>query len=539
MRTVPPRADSPTSMVDSGPTPSALHSIGRSTVILMAGSLCLLLFTSLGRVVVARVVTVPEWGDYNLGLTLTGLLSVVSLLGLNNAIARSISYHRDPQVRRRLVLAGLAVATSAAVVGSLGVYLLATPLATVFDRQSPSLLAEVLRLFSVTIGTQLLSSYLASIFQGLENPVPSAVFNQILAPALFAGFVGLFLVLRWQFTGTLIAYTASNAVALAGLGAYAAHRLPSRIPAGAGPPDDGSVELWPLTIAFWGVGAFQFVTAFADTLILGLYRPPSVVGEYSAAMLLARLFTVGTGGLAFIFLPVTARLSQAGSLATVRESYVTATRWVLALTVPLFLLFVADPALSLTAVFGPGYSAAGPSLEWLAVGSLVFVTLGPVQACLAGLGTTRTLLATTTVSALVNIGLCFALIPGEGLLGASIAWSIARIAFAALGAVALSVFFQIGSWGRRVFLPLGLAVGTGLPLFWFIGQWHPPDWSVAALYLLGLALFLAAVAGTRGFSRGDLALVELAERAIGRALPPIRRFVLAFGGNEPIPLARG
>src|SRR5579859_6408613 len=98
---------------------------------------------------------------------------------------------------------------------------------------------------------------IAALFQGCQDAVPNAVFNQMVNPALFVVFVVLALLLHWGFVGVLIGYVAAGGISLAALTGYALVRLPRRVPPVAGrlPP---TPRLWNLAISFWGVGSLSF-----------------------------------------------------------------------------------------------------------------------------------------------------------------------------------------------------------------------------------------------------------------------------------------
>jgi O-antigen/teichoic acid export membrane protein len=511
--------------------------VGWATAVLIGSTVGFLLLSFLGRVVAARYLSVPDWGEFNLGLSLVGLLSVVALLGLGQAVARSISFAKDVGERRAIIRWSLALSGTIALLTSALVYVLASPLASLF--RAPGL-TPVFEILSITIGTSIASNVLASIFQGFEDVVPNAVFVQLLNPALFVGFVGLFVYLHRGLTGILLAYTAASGLALAAQVMDAGRRLPRHLPLTDQPPRPPDSSLWTLSVALWGVTSFAFVTAFADTLILGVYRPASDVGYYSSAMTLARLIMLVAGSLTFIYLPVTARLAREDRYHEMALIYPTATRWVLFLALPLFLLFGFAPGLSVQAAFGSAYGPAAEPLRWLAITAVLATVLGPVNACLAGLGLARVSLGTSLIAALTNIALSFALIPSYGVFGATAAWGISRALYPALGLLTLWRVHRISPFRRIVIAPLVLTIGIGGPLIWLAGRMDLPRWVVVPLFFAGAALFAASLAMTRSLVAEDLIAVSAVEKMIRRPLPRLRRLVGRFcppalpsGANAP------
>ncbi|MCI4360716.1 MAG: oligosaccharide flippase family protein, partial [Thermoplasmata archaeon] len=324
----------------------AFTSVGRGTVILILGTLVLFAASFASRVLIAQSFPLADWGMFNIALALTGLLSLLALIGLDQAAARSLSFERDPALRRSIARWAVSTAVVAAIVSSTLLFLLAAPLAALFRAGQ---LTGIFQLFSVTVGFGLLGLMIAALFQGCEDAAPNAVFNQILNPVLFVAAVVAALVFHLGFEGVLVGYVVTDGVALAALVVYALLRLPGRLPSAPGPTPP-TPRLWSLAQSFWGVGSLAFVTAFVDTLILGVFRPATDVGLYSAAMTISRVLLVGNGALTYIYLPVAARLARDHNLAAVRSNYLAGTRWSLLVVTPLFLLFAFLPVLSLSAV---------------------------------------------------------------------------------------------------------------------------------------------------------------------------------------------
>lgn len=502
--------------------PSAFDSLGRGTMWMLFGTVALLLLNFIGRVLVARNVSTAAFGDFNLGISLVGLLTTAALLGLHQATARSLAEHRDAAVRRRLIRWSITITSLMAfAVGSL-VFLLAPQIASLFDPAQSAELTLVFELFAVTVSLTLICTQLAAIFQGFEDTVPNAWINQAVQPAAFVVFLVVFIEFHLALEGALLAWVISNGITFVALVVYTVRRLPGHLP-----PGPVAKELPPnlltLSLALWGVSAFTLVLSYADTLILGGFRPETQVGVYSAVMMLARLMLIVGAAVTYIFLPVAARLTGHGQLSVVREMYTTTSRWMMVFMVPIFFVFAILPVSSTTFVFGAGYATATPALIVVTVGALLSVLFGPVNAALAGIGATRPLLLATGIAAVTNVALSFSLIPSYGLLGAAVAWTVARVLDPAIAGAALWKSFDTHPFRRSFVVPLGTALGVGTPLFVVFSVLRLPDWSVVPLYLLGLALCILMVIATRSIEPGDLVVCRIAEAALGRPLPRLRR----------------
>jgi O-antigen/teichoic acid export membrane protein len=486
------------------------------------GTVALLLLSFIGRVFVARhLPSVQEFGDFNLGLAFAGLLALVALLGLHQAMARTLAENPNPAVRRRVIRWAATVTGISAVVTSTLVYFFAGSIASIFDPAQTAELTEVFQLFSVTVGLTLMCTFLASIFQGFEDTVPNAWLNQAVQPAAFVVFVFIFFYFHLALQGALLAWVISNVVTFLALLGYTVRRLPRYLP-----PGPARAELpngmFSLSAALWGVTTLAFVTAYVDTLILGVFRPETQVGIYSAVMTLARLILVVSAAVTYIFLPVAARLWGQRDTKTLAEVFVTTTRWMMIFTLPIFLVFVFLPSDSIAFVFGAGYITGAEALVIITIGALISVVFGPVNAALAGMGSTRPLLVSTGISAGANIVLSFALIPSYGLVGAAVAWTVARVLYPATAAAAFYLSVGVQPFRRSLGLPLGLAGVASTPLFLVIPMIPHPSWIVFPLYFVGLAVCVAMVFVTRTVEEGDFVACRIAERVLGRPLPRLR-----------------
>ncbi len=504
---------------------SAIDSLGRGTIVMVFGTFALLLLNFIGRVYIARHLSVTQFGDFNLGLALTGLLALVALVGLHQAMARTIAENPDPALRRRIIRWAAAITGVTAFTSSALVFYFAGSIASFFDPAQSGPLTLVFQLFSVTVGLTLLCTFLASIFQGFEDTVPNAWLNQAVQPAAFVVFVFVFFYFHLDLESALLAWTASYGVTFVALLVYSIRRLPKHLPRGPLPHRDLPPGLLGLSFALWGVTTLTFVTAYVDTLILGVFWPELDVGIYSAVMTLARLILVVSAAVTYIFLPVAARLTGVGDTKTLGETFVTTTRWMMVFTVPIFLIFAILPTDSITTVFGPNYVGGAEALVLITVGALISILFGPVNAALAGAGATRPLLISTGISALSNIVLSLALIPKYGLMGAAIAWTVARVLYPATASLAFCWRVGIQPFHRSLVYPLTLSLAVGIPLFVGILFVPHPYWIVFPLYFVGVALCIGAVLVTRSVEEGDFVACRAAERLVGRPLPWLRHLL--------------
>lgn len=502
-----------------------MRSVSRGTGVMMAATFVLVILQFLTRVLVTRVVTAEEWGEFNLGLALANFLALVAAFGIPTAAARSMAFEETVEQRLRLVRTAILVSVPVGIVSSVLVYFGADVLASLFQGHS---LAPVFRLFAVSISLTMLSNVMVGIFQGLERAEPNAIFVQILNPALFFAFTGVLLFAGWQFTGVLVGYVLSWVVAFAALAIYTYKRLPvliRRLSSTAFTGDASArVSFFALSVTLFGVATLSYLTTYADTLLLGVFRDNVTVGQYSSAMTLTRLLLVGTGTVTFVYLPITSRLRRERDFQGLKETYVTVTRWMALLTLPLTFIFLFDPVFSLGFVFGASQVQGATALQILIVANTVSILLGPSTSTLGGLGKTRSVLMLTVVSTVANFALCFALIPTYGMVGAAVAWSGARLLFPGLALVSIYLEHGVTPFQRRFLVPLLLAVAVLVPIFLVLPP-HPPVLFIVVALALPLAVFGLAILATRSVDHGDLYVARALERRFGGLVRPLRRIL--------------
>jgi O-antigen/teichoic acid export membrane protein len=528
-----PLTDAPVSAPPSGPTLSAgsesldqtVRTLGTGTAALVLSTIAFVFLGFLARVTIARYVTLAQWGEFSLGLALSSLLAIVIALGLPSAVSRALSYEHEAAERRRIVRITLLASLLSALAGSVAVFLGAPVLASVFHDAG---LTVVFELFAPAIGFTVVSTILAAYFQGVERVGPNAVFNMALNPALFLAFLLAALVLRTGFFGILIAYCVSTGAACAALGLYSwwrlGHALAHPPRAGASDPS-GRVSLLLMTVTLFGAASLNLLTQFADTLILGVFRTTSVVGLYAASMTLARLFLAGASSLVYIYLPVSTRLRRDRDFDGLRSTYVTTARWVTVITLPIFCVFFFDPGPTLGFVFGSTYESGVLALRILSVAGFLSVVIGPANAALSGLGHPGANMASAGVSLGLNIGLSVALIPTYGLLGAALAWSIARLAYTGLCLAFIWRTYGMTPFAPTFVRPILAGLAILIPLFVLVPIAPSHYFLLVALTLVALVICLLCVPLTRSVERADLVLYHSVTRATGLRIAVLDRFL--------------
>jgi O-antigen/teichoic acid export membrane protein len=142
---------------------------------------------------------------------------------------------------------------------------------------------------------------------------------------------------------------------------------------------------------------------------------------------------------------------------------------------------------------------------------------------LGGLGETKSVLRWTAVSATTNFALCFLLIPTYGMIGAAVAWSVARLVFPAGCLVSIYLARGITPFASHFNRPI-LVTTVVCAVVFLLAFSHPRALEIPLMVIIPPVVFGAAILLTRSVDRGDIFLARAAERRFG-FLRPLRRIL--------------
>ena len=496
-----------------------LTTVTRGTVLVIVSTLCLVLFNFLSRVLLVDNPS-SDWNSFSYVLALAGMVSAVGTLGLPNAVARGLPYAPTDAERRTIVRSSIAITLGAAAAIAAGLWLAGPYFARSLHVDH---LAIGLEFFGVATAASIVAGLLAAIFQGYADVVPNALFVQVLNPGLFLTFLGVAVLLPSSgltYTTALLAYVLASGVTLVALVGYTLWKLPRHLPSGPGAPG-AEGRLFRFAAPLFVAGAFLSVSGYGDTFVLGLYSPLAV-GNYTASLILARLIAIGINAAAFIFLPVATGFLRRDNRPAIRLTYATVTKWMILLSMPLFLLFVFLPVRSLEFVYAGHYPPVVLPLQITVAGAFGATVLGPGATAQIAFGRVRLLAINSAVVGVADVAIALLLVPTHGAVGAAVAWGVSTLLYAALCLTELAVLDGVHPFGRDFILPLGLTAVPFATLLFALNE-RVPEWSLPPLGLLAAGLFVVCVVLTRSVDEGERLLLGAVERILGRKVPFVRR----------------
>jgi O-antigen/teichoic acid export membrane protein len=175
------------------------------------------------------------------------------------------------------------------------------------------------------------------------------------------------------------------------------------------------------SVPLLAVSMLTMVMSWTDTLMLGYFKTPDVVGVYNAALPLAHLLLTVVASVGFIYVPIIAQLYSKNQMQEIERSYAISTKWCFIGTLPLFFIFFLFPEIVLNLLFGSRYIGAALILQVLSLGFLFNSYFGFNYHTLIIMGKSKFLMLYFLISAVTNISLNTILIPALGATGAAIA----------------------------------------------------------------------------------------------------------------------
>ena len=386
----------------------ALRSIGALT----AGEVVNKLARFAAAVVLARALSLEDYGLVNVGIAIAGILFIACGLGLPETGSRdaSVAPDRAPEIAE-LVLGGRLFVLGALSVGALALVLVAAP---------DDLLVVVL---AVAMAMALALS-VEWLLRGLERMGSVAVANAAGGAVVLAG-AGFIAATKPTAASALAVFVAGElTVAILTVRAARLPRLPRPTIRGL---RTAARRSWPL-----GASALVVYSYYAnlDTILLSVTRSAEEAGLYSAPYrLFLALNVLGTFA-AYALLPRIARAVEAGAdadaaaMAGLRRALLPLAGY--GLLVLGAVEIAGDDVLRL--LFGGRFAGQADVFLVLCLAVPWYTVAFPVGYALIARDANRRFLAGAAAAGILNIALNVALIPLFGPIGAAVATAVALIA---------------------------------------------------------------------------------------------------------------
>jgi O-antigen/teichoic acid export membrane protein len=404
------------------------------------------------RLTASRVLGANGYGILALALAVSNLAGRFGAFGFDRAALRfgaEAQGKQDLGAAGRMWRASLLVAALGGITLAAAIWLFAPDIADYFKK---SQLVVPLRALAVSIPFIALTNTGAASLQSVQRIFMMVLFTFIIPPAVALATLGFGYLLGWSDV-TWAAIALGAGWGIAGLAAMIATLRASR--GVGGPRFESRVARYAATVVLV-TGTAQIVW-YIDRFMLARFGTATDVGTYDVAATLALQIAGVLAALAPTFTALVGTLFFSEQKSYLQSLYQTATRWAVALTIPMFLVicFSGEPMLRL---FGAEFADAHWVLVVLAAGQLVSTAAGSVGQILMMTNREGLVFLNNVLVGGLNIAGNYLLIPRYGTLGAALSTACSLSLMNLLAVVELWTIHRLQPVSRAWSRPFGAAI---------------------------------------------------------------------------------
>ena len=354
-------------------------------------------------------------GRYGSCFALLALLGLLSLAGFRSAMTRFVAMHvadADASRLRGTLRLGLGLTVMAStLIGAVLAGLAPWVARTLGD----ATLTEGVRLVALSLPAVTFSDAALAATQGWRTQRPFTLIGRVFEPLLRLGLTAAALAVGLGFVGAMWAVVV-GAWAAAALAALALHRQLRTTPKANAVYEIR--EIFGFSMVSWVSARRRPELIWIGTLLIGALDEGGQreVGVFNVSTRLVMLAVFVMAPINAAFTPHMAHLFHTGQTEGAARAYGSATRWILALSMPAFIVLVVFPE-ELLEYFGKSYATAATVTILLALGQFVSAAAGPCGTVLNMSGRVRLNMIDNIGALVVNVALNLLLIPDYGIVG--------------------------------------------------------------------------------------------------------------------------
>ena len=438
-----------------------------NTIAQQASQVIVLVTALVAITVVARRLSLPEFGTYGLLVSLTAYVSFVQG-SIEAAAVKSVAEAADQRARDEAFSTALSLYVVAGVAAGAILAIGGTALLGVFN--IPARLQHEAQQSVVALGVVTCMGWPCKIFQdilrGTQRFVDSA--SAEIGASLAVG--GLLIALAISDAPLWLLVSAGGSLPLF-IGIASAlivlwRKLPYRF--------RRSEVTWAAVRAFGRISSYLSLAGLSglviysmDRAILAAFRSPTIVGLYEGPVRGHNLVQQVHGTLTIPVLPAATAYLAENDMERARELLLRGTRYILAAVIPVALVFMILAQPILRVWLGPEFAAGATAMTLLVAYWLINANTGVAATMLLAAGRVRWLAGYSAGVAAANLFLSLALTPAFGLNGVVLGTTISYlVAFPFFVVKTLSTFpVRLAELAREAWLPAyvtGAVIGAVL-----------------------------------------------------------------------------
>ncbi|AAM04479.1 flippase [Methanosarcina acetivorans] len=489
-------------------THKSLKRVAQSATIIFIGTIINLFLGFLGRILLIRFTTQNEYGLYSMAFTLMSVLITISTLGLYDGTTRYIAKFRAENKSDNIqdtVLSSMLIALISSVLITILAYTASGYIAiNIYDLPE---LSPVFNILLIAIPLSVLSNIFISIFRGFGESKIKVFLNEILRPVTYLLFLIPAVFLQFSFHTMVYVYVISILITFLAFLFYFIRKPPLKLNWNRVRINHITKELLVYSLPLLAVNILLTVMSWTDTLMLGYFRTPEVVGMYNAAYTIANLLSVFINSVGYLYVPIISQLYSKNQIEELGVVNATSTKWAFMFTFPMFALFFLYPDFILTFFYDSRYVASSTVFQILVLGFITNAYFGLNYHTLMSAGKSYFLMNCSLISSVLNIILNLILIPPFGMVGAAIASALSFASIEVYMTVKLYKFLKIHPF-TNVYLRFTFVAISIVCFFYFVTHLILTTfWTLVILYSLFLLIYAISVLYTKSLDKDDLKLM--------------------------------
>lgn len=507
----------------------SLQSTARSSIIVFMGMVLSITLWFITKIYIVRHVTKEELGVYSLVVAISGILSVLASLGIQEGVSRFLSMLLGEGKNDEADSMSNAAVKLGAVSGiffSLLLFLASDLIAGSFFYKPE--IAVPLRVMAFTIPCSVMISIMGGILRGHNLIAPRVYILDIGQPLFFLALLFLFFYIKLPFISVLYAFLAAIVLVFLLVGGFSLKKIgvrPLLLTGGKYGKKLVKFSLPLLVATILGI-----VLTWCDTIMLGRYTSAEEVGVYNVSISLAKLLTFPLAAMEFVYMPIAAGLYVQKQHAELRKTYQILTKWIFSATLPIFFVMFFFSEMTITVFFSERFISASAPLRILSVGFLFHAFLGANVVLLIIMGKSRDIMNISIFGTLLNILLNYILIKqlGYGIVGSATATLVSYFAINIITSLLLYRVSAIHPLTMQYLKPIVSSSLIGLIIYAIAKTLPLYLWMMPIYLILYLGGYFVSLITTKSFEREDIEMIGAILEKTGIETDVIKKFFDKF-----------
>lgn len=417
-------------------------------------------------IIIVRMLTLEQYGDFALANSSIAMLSVFCLAGVPPTMVRFVSQG----MRKNQDKAGEAntiIGSSAIIVLFLSVlcasvlFMMSGVYAEKVDSEH---LESILKVLVLTLPVSNMMTLLSAYFRSRNNTLPKVLFEDVFYNLVRVLLLLVALLYAFSLSDILYLYLVASIVSLIAYWLFFNRKKST----------DFSFQFelkWikqilALSLPIMGVAIIPSLNVWLISSYTSYVMNAETVALFSAPNRLTVFMTLPLVALGYIYLPSVSKLNSPEQREDLKKFYQSVTKWTVLISLPMFIFIFFKADFIVTFLFGEEYLASGDVLKIIALGAVVSIFLGHNYLTIVALGGKSTLVMSSLFSLVCMGVVAYFSVPVHGHIGAALASATGIISLNLLISFRLFAKFKVHPFDAHTTLCLLAAILFCVFLMW-------------------------------------------------------------------------